>query len=108
VQTAEEVLAETGGFVEVSEMGVNELMTMPGFGKESRAETLFAALLGRRISRATLKDLPRLDNIEVAGERLVDLPHDEQRGEGEWDLTLVAAGPASHWMFYSEYGVIET
>jgi DNA repair protein RadC len=79
VQTTEEVLAETGGLVEVSKMGIEELMAIPGFGKARAAILVTAVELGRRMARATLKDSPRLDDIEPAGEYLVNLLQDEQR-----------------------------
>jgi DNA repair protein RadC len=69
VQASAEILAETGGLVDVSEMGGDELMAIPGFGK-ARVATLVAAVeQGRRMSSATLKGSPRLDDIRSRRQR---------------------------------------
>jgi DNA repair protein RadC len=80
VQKAAQVLADSGGLVGVSEMGVDELLAIPGFGNTSAATLIAAVELGHRMATATINDSsPRLSEIDSAGEYLVKLVQDEQR-----------------------------
>jgi DNA repair protein RadC len=78
-QKAARFLADSGGLAGVSEMGVDELLAIPGFGKATAATLIAAVELGQRLATATLNDSPRLSEIEAAGDYLVKLLQDEQR-----------------------------
>jgi DNA repair protein RadC len=79
IAEAEQLLADTGGLVELARLGADDLAARPGIGAAKAAILVAALELARRMAQAGLRNGTRLSDPERAGQYLVQLLKHERR-----------------------------